>query len=79
MATKKPIKKSISDFDARLKTYVRKEEELLDSLYISRRIILNFPKRKNKRPSFFGRLGIFFVTASGGVIDTEFTDLKSKK
>lgn len=70
------MKKKVSnsqDFEDRIRQYGDREAAILKSLGLQKRPIINFPKRK---AGFFAKLAISFITASGGILDTQFFNLR---
>lgn len=65
--------KTKEDFEVRIKKYYDEEKKLLNSLSMNKRIVINFP---NKKIGLFTKLAISFITASGGILDAQFFNLK---
>jgi len=66
----------LQTIDEKVKEYVQKETELLQSLGLKKRLIILFPKQKGKRPNFFSRFAVSILRSQGGIIDSEFSEIK---
>lgn len=68
------IKPKKGTFDARIAEYIEEEQKLCKRLKMSRKLCVNFP-RKKKIP-FWSRQALKVLRSQGGIVDMRFTDLK---
>lgn len=73
MSKKKNVCLPKEEFEERIREYHDKETLLLKSLGMVKRQIINFPKRK---VGIFTKLLIQCITWSGGILDTQFFNIK---
>jgi hypothetical protein len=68
------MKKNKNDFYERVGTYMKEIEKIAKRLKVSQSLCITFP-RKKKTP-FLSRIALWVVRKQGGVLDTQFQNLK---
>jgi hypothetical protein len=63
------------DFQKRVNTYMKETDKLAKKLKLFCRPAIYFNNKK-KRPTFWGRVGLFLLQKSGAYIDTEIRNVK---
>jgi hypothetical protein len=61
----------------RVAVYMQEEQKLLNKHGLTKRIVVTFPKHLST--PLFGRLGVWFLKRSSGIIDTEFGMVVNQK
>lgn len=75
------MKKQIqrAGFEEKVSAYIKAEGGLLVKHKLAKKLIVSFPKRKGKSVPFWGKVGMWLVRTSGGIIDTMYTDAGGRK
>ena len=65
------------DFEQRVKLAIKEEVKIYKKAEIQKGLIINFPLRQ-KIP-FIVKVAIWIIRIKGGILDTQFFDLKNKQ
>jgi hypothetical protein len=65
-----------TDFESRVKQYMKENEAFLKRNNIAIRLVMNFP-RSSKVP-MLSRMALWIIGKQGGILDMEFGDPKKK-
>lgn len=63
------------DFEKRILTYYKETNKLAKKLKLKVNLVVDF-KNIQRRAPLMGKIGMFLLQRSGGILDTHFTNLK---
>lgn len=69
-------KKAEPTIQERAQKYIQEDIKLMEKHYLNKRVVVEFPKRAGGKPPMLGRLAMYLLRKSGGVISVQFVDMK---